>query len=164
MYAAKPASATNFPFYYEFDIAGTIGFRQLDYAPKPDGLPLDPALTYQPLEDEFPGFASEPYDLRETVRDFDFPVALLVGDRDLRTPPKIAERTAKRAPNSTMVPITNGHSALDTFPLAFEKTLKLLVTGRSDRMVELAPQIDALPRSGLGDNFSKMLEVASGYQ
>lgn len=164
LYAVKPEAARNIPFRYEFDIAGTIGFRQLKYAPKPDGLPMDPALTYTPLEDLFPGFVGEPYDLPEAARGFDFPVALLVGDRDLRTPPEIALRTANRAPDARVVPITNGHSALDTHPLAFEKTLKLLVTGQADRMEELAPQIDALSRRSLGDTFAKALEVASGYQ
>src|SRR5690606_15154256 len=99
---------------YEFDLVGAIGFRELGYGGEPDGLPLDPALTYSPLAPQFPAFEAEPFDLIEDVRAFDWPLVLLTGSRDLRTPPAIASRVAAAVPGAISVPLANGHSALDT--------------------------------------------------
>ena len=162
-YARRDPSIAGIPGYYEFNIAGTIGFRELNYGAKPDGKPLDPALTYSLIADDIPKFEGEPYDLPAAAPHFDFPVGLLVGDRDLRTPPEIALRTATLAPHAALGTISNGHSALDTHPLAFEKALKLLVTGKIERLPELAPALSALPNRALTDPFVKAMGLLSGY-
>ncbi len=161
-YASRSASIAAIPGYFDFAVVGAIGFRELEYAPAPDGLPLDPALTYSLIAEDFPSFAGEPYDLSQYLPTFDWPFVLLVGDRDLRTPPVIAERTASLVPRPEVVTISNGHSALDTHPLAFEKTMKLLVTGRHRKVKELERELDLLPRRGLGADFAKSLEVLTG--
>ena len=162
-YARRDPSIAGIPAYYEFNIAGTIGFRELNYGAKPDGEPLDPALTYSLIAPDFPKFKGEPYNLPAATPHFDFPVGLLVGDRDLRTPPKIAHRTATLAPHSALGTISNGHSALDTHPLAFEKALKLLVLGQIERLPDLAPALSALPNRALTDPFVKAMGLLSGY-
>ncbi len=158
-YSARDASTTGLPGYYEFGRAGAIGFRELDYGAKLDGGPLDPALTYSLLAPDFPAFVGDPYDLPSATPGFDWPLALLVGDRDLRTPPAIAERTAALAPNATLAVIENGHSALDSHMLAFVKTLKLLVNGQEKRLPEVAGQLSSLPRKGAGAELQKAVEL-----
>ncbi len=160
-YAARDVSLAGVPGYYEFARAGTIGFRELNYAPALDGHPLDPALTYSPLAKYFPGFVGEPFDLLAAAAAFDWPLALLVGNRDLRTPPAIAERTASLAPHSVLARIENGHSALDTHMLAFEKTLKLLMTHRLEFLPNAAADLSALPRRGDGADLAKLISVLS---
>lgn len=157
-YATRDVSIVGIPGYYEFARAGAIGFRQLNYAPIPDGLPLDPALTYSELADQFPPFEGEPFDLPEKAKSFNWPLVLLAGTRDIRTPRQIAERTADLAPDSYLVVLDNGHSALDTHPLAFEKALKLLVLGNPERIPSLASELDALPRKGVGAQFQSLLD------
>lgn len=147
-YATRDASMLGFPGYFEFARAGTIGFRELNYGAALDGEPLDPALTYSRVAHLFPTFEGEPYDLVAWAENFDKPLVVLMGSRDVRTPPAVAERTALLASRSVLVPITNGHSALDTFPLAFAKATKLLVSGQSERLLEVSAQLDNLPRGG----------------
>lgn len=148
-YATRDEDIAHLPFLYEFDLAGVIGFRELGYGSPPDGLPLDPALTYSLIADRFPAFEAEPVNLGRAVRGFTWPVVLLSGTRDLRTPPEIAERVAAAAPEAVLVPLENGHSVLDTHSEALLHAIGYLV---SDRYAELAGQgavLDALPRRGL---------------
>lgn len=160
-YSARDASIVGIPGYYEFGRVGAIGFRELNYAPVPDGRPLDAGLTYSLLAPDFPHFEGEPFDLPAATPGFDWPLVILMGDRDLRTPGAIALRTAELAPHSVLVPLTNGHSALDTHMLAFEKAVKLLVTGQEHRLAELAFALDGLPRRGAGAGFAKLVEHAA---
>lgn len=160
-YAARDASIVGIPGYYEFGRAGAIGFRELNYGAQPDGGPLDPALTYSLLSEFFPSFLGEPYDLLTAAKNFTWPVALLVGDRDVRTPPQIARRTADLAPSAAMVQLHNGHSALDTHMLAFEKTLKALAQGKLETLPDLSPSLDLLPRRGAGASFANLLTRVS---
>lgn len=162
-YSARDASTVGVPGYYEFGRVGTIGFRELNYGPTPDGKALDAGLTYSLLAPDFPQFEGEPFDLLSATTGFDWPLVLLAGDRDLRTPPAIARRTAALAPRGALVPIRNGHSALDTHMLAFEKTLKLLVSGQESRLLDLAPTLDTLPRRGGGAQLAKLVHAAARF-
>ncbi|MFN3340598.1 MAG: alpha/beta hydrolase [Dietzia sp.] len=148
-YATRDDSIANVPGVYEFDIAGAIGFRELGYGAPADGLPLDPALTYAPISHLFPPFEAEPADLsRETSR-FTWPVVLLSGSRDLRTPPPIAERVASLAPDATLTRIENGHSALDTHPAAMLSAITHLAAGRHDRLPGQTDSLNSLPSRGI---------------
>lgn len=158
-YATRDASIPRLPAVYDFDLAGVIGFRELGYGAKPDGLPLDPALTYAPLADRFPPFEGEPFDLASGVRGFDWPVVLLSGTRDLRTPPPIAERVAAAAPNSVLMSIDKGHSALDTHPVAVLNALKWLIEGRQDELPAAAARLDRLPLKGTAARFPLLLQA-----
>ena len=163
-YSARDASIVGLPGYYEFGRAGAIGFRELNYGARPDGKPLDPALTYSLLAPDFPAFVGDPYDLPAATPGFDWPLVLLVGDRDLRTPPAIAARTAELAPNATTVTIDGGHSALDNHVLSFEKTLKLLMAGQQERLPQVAEQLSTLPRRGAGAELQRFIEILAWAQ
>lgn len=155
--ASRDGGLPRVPGVYEFDLVGTIAFRELGYAGTPDGRPLDPATTYLPLAPLFPPFVGEPYDLVEAVRSFAFPVVVLSGDRDLRTPPAVAERVAATAPDATLVRIRNGHSALDTHPMALLNATRMLVRGRQARLPGAAAALDRLPRKGVSASLPGLL-------
>lgn len=158
-YASRDGSVARIPGIYEFDVVGTIAFRELHYGAAPDGLPLDPALTYAPLAERYPAFAGEPYDLTAAVARFPWPMVLLSGDRDLRTPPEIAERVARTAPDATLVRLHNGHSALDTHPMALLNATRRLVRGEHHRLPAEEPALDRLRRTGVSARFPRMLQA-----
>ncbi|MGC0369454.1 alpha/beta fold hydrolase [Microbacterium sp. SLBN-111] len=160
-YATRDASIARVPGIYEFDVVGTIAFRELHYGAPPDGLPLDPALTYAPLAERFPAFAGEPYDLTTAAAVFSWPLVVLSGDRDLRTPPAIAERVVRTAPDATLVRLHNGHSALDTHPMALLNATRRLVRGEQDRLPADEPALDRLRRTGVSARFPRVLQALS---
>ena len=136
-------------YIMEFDLVGVIAFRELGYAPRPDGLPLDPGLNFARLAENFPPFASEPYDLVEELPHFTWPTAVISGDRDIRTPRAVARRAVDLLPDAVLVPLAaQGHSALDTHRLAALHVAHALVEGTHGRLPVLAPRIGALPRKG----------------
>lgn len=155
-YALRDESIAHVRGHYEFDIAGAIGFRELNYGATPDGLPLDPALTYAPLAHRFPPFVGAPVELRTDT--FAWPLVLLVGDRDIRTPPAIAHRVATQAPNAIVVEIHNGHSALDTHPIAFLNACRELVAGRHERLPTIADRLNRLPLRGMAARLPRLLQ------
>lgn len=158
-YAGRGEAIAHVPYVYEFDAVGTIAFRELHYGAPPDGLPLDPALTYQPLVDRFPAFAGEPFDLPALTAGFDGPMVLLAGDRDLRTPAAIAERTAAAARDAMLVTIANGHSALETHPLALLHATCRLIGGEQRRLPGEAAVLDGMPRRSLTARAPELLSA-----
>ncbi len=88
----------------EFDLVGVIAFRELGYAPRPDGRPLDPDLWFVEPARRFPAFAGEPYDLPAALPRFGWPTAVVSGERDLRTPWPVAERVVDLVPDAVLVP------------------------------------------------------------
>lgn len=157
VYATRGAEIARFPGIYEFDLVGTIAFRELGYGGVPDGHPLDPVRTYLPLASRFPPFAGEPYDLVAAVRDFAWPLVVVSGDRDLRTPPAIAERVVAAAPDAVLVRIHNGHSALDTHPMVLLNAVRRLVRGQQHLLPGDEAALDRLPRKGLSAAFPDLL-------
>lgn len=156
-YATRDAEIADIPRIYEFDLVGTIAFRELGYGGTLDGHPLDPVRTYLPLAPRYPAFAAEPYDLLAAVRAFDWPLVVLSGDRDLRTPPAIAERVVAAAPDAMLVRLHNGHSALDTHPMALLNATRRLVRGQQAALPADEPALDRLPRTGLSASFPALL-------
>ena len=53
--------------------------------------------------------------------------------------------------------IHNGHSALDTHPLALLNATRRLVRGQQDRLPRDEAALDRLPRKGLSASFPGML-------
>jgi hypothetical protein len=80
-----------------------IAFRELDYAAEPDGLPLDPALAERETRREKAAFEDEPYDLVTEMPNFRWPTVVVSGDRDLITPPAVADRVASLVPNAVLL-------------------------------------------------------------
>lgn len=102
-------------FVMEPDLVEAITYRQLGFGRPPDGGPLDPQLITATATERRPTFATEPFDLPAALPRFSWPVAVISGERDLRTPPPIARRIARLAPGGVLVSIPGmGHSALDT--------------------------------------------------
>jgi pimeloyl-ACP methyl ester carboxylesterase len=164
LYAGRGESIARIPYFYEFEIAGAIGFRELDYGAPPDGHPLDPARTYAPLTRRFPPFDGEPFDLLEEVRSFAWPVVVIIGSRDLRTPPAAARRVAERIPDATIVDIDNGHSALDTHPAVLLNAMRQLANGTPHRLAGLAARFDRLPRPGFAGLLPRVLLAATRWE
>lgn len=156
-YATRDGSGSVLPGLYEFDIAGAIGFRELGYGAPPDGLPLDPALTYAPVAGRFPPFLREAFDLAAEMPGFPWPMVLLAGNRDLRTPPAIARRVAAAARDAVLVTIDNGHSALETHPVALVRAVDRLVSGQQHRLPQESAALNRLPRRGLAARFPALL-------
>lgn len=164
LYSRRDESIIRIPGYYDFSIVGAIGYRELGYGGHPDGLPLDPAQTYSRLAYRFPAFAGESFDLPAAMPAFAWPLALLVGNRDIRTPPAIAHRVAAAAPDAALVTIENGHSALDTHPLAFLNGVRNLVRGQHKLLAQQADRLDQLPRRGASAALVTALITAARFE
>lgn len=163
-YIDKAESDAHVPGFYEFDLVGAIAFRELGFGPDPDGSALDPSLTYAPVADRFPPFAGEPFDLASAAAGFDWPTVLLAGTRDLRTPAAVAQRVAETAPDTVLVEIENGHSALESHPLALLHTLARLTRGEQRRLPSESALMNALPRRGLIAGLPKLLTVGTRWE
>ncbi|RZQ62854.1 alpha/beta fold hydrolase [Amycolatopsis suaedae] len=136
-------------YVMEFDLVGAIAFGELGYAPQPDGLPLDVNLSFARQAGDFPAFAGEPFDLPAELPRFGWPVAVLSGEWDIRTPRAVAERIVELAPDAVLVPLAEtGHSALDTHRLAALTAARIVVAGAHHRLPGLADRLAALPRRG----------------
>lgn len=110
------------PETVQFDLVARSAFSELGY-----GLPHDAKLRplrrdepFVGLADRFPPFKGEPVDIRGALARFDWPMLVLSGDRDVRTPRTVAEQVIAHVPDAISVPIEqHGHSALDSAqPLA----------------------------------------------
>lgn len=103
------------PYWMEFDLVSEIAFRELGYAEGVASGIFDPAHAFHELAERYSPYAGEPYDLESALPQHGFPVLVMVGDRDLRTPRPVAEQIAELAPHGRLVVIPDhGHSALDT--------------------------------------------------
>lgn len=163
-YVDKAESEAHVPGFYEFDLVGAIAFRELGFGPDPDGSPLDPSLTYAPVADRFPRFAGEPFDLPSAAAGFDWPTVLLSGTRDLRTPAAVAQRVAETAPDTVLVEIDNGHSALESHPLALLHALQRLSRGEQRRLPDESALMSALPRRGLVAGLPRLLHAGTRWE
>lgn len=150
------------PYVMEFEPVGPIAFTELNYAPPPDGGPFDPAPQFAATARKYPAFAGEPFDIPSLMPQFDWPVALIVGSRDLRTPRPIAERAASVLPHAQVVQIDNGHSALDTHQLAALHVLTRMASGDHELLNTAQDRavVDALPVRGAAGRFlSRIISV-----
>ena len=91
-------------------------------------------------------------------------MVLLVGTRDLRTPPAIAERVASTASDAVLVQIDNGHSALESHPSAVLHAMRRLATGTQATLPAEAARIDRLRRRGLAAQLPAVLSAAMRVQ
>lgn len=132
------------PFVMEIDLVGAIAMGELAFGPEPDGLPFDPGESFAGLAARFPPFESETLDLEAALPSAPWPVVVLSGERDLRTPRVVAERIVDRAPQGVLVPLPGvGHSVLDTRPAAFLRLLEAVSEGGLDAVVASRAAITA---------------------
>ena len=135
------------PGVMEFDRVGVIAFRELGYAPLPDGGPLEPDLEFARLAERFPPFVREPYDLVRALPGFTWPTAVVSGSRDLRTPGAVAREAADLVPGAVLVALDDhGHSALDTHPRAALHVAQAVRDGRHADLPAQAGRLSRLPR------------------
>ncbi|MCV7175780.1 alpha/beta hydrolase [Mycolicibacterium sphagni] len=135
------------PYRNETDLVGRIGYRELNYAADPDGLPLDPAVAMREFATgKAPPFEAEPFDLVAEMPKFSWPTVVISGGRDLVTPPAVAERVAGLIPASVLVRLpTSGHSVLDTKERAALRIAEAAAIGRIDTLPPQEAALDAMP-------------------
>ena len=141
------------PMVMEPDLVRTLTFRELERRPEPDGLPLDPLLVHLDEWDdrwgEMPQFEGWPHDPRAAMPSFDWPCAVISGERDVRAPRLIARQLVDLLPDAVLVPLADtGHSALDTHRLAALHVTNAVLAGTHARLPSLAERIARLPRRG----------------
>lgn len=138
------------PLVFEPDLVRGIAFGELGFGLPPDGHPLDPQRTPAGAAPDAPAYAGEPFDLPAALAAFDRPLAVVSGDRDLRTPRPIAERAVELAPDAVLVPLARtGHSALDTHHLAALEIACRVAAGEHRTLPGDAGTITDLPRKGV---------------
>ncbi|TCK21283.1 alpha/beta fold hydrolase [Pseudonocardia endophytica] len=137
------------PLVYEPDLVRGIAFGELGFGLPPDGHPLDPQRAFAGAARDAPEFAGEPFDLPDALGSFAWPLAVVSGDRDLRTPRPIAERIVGLAQDAVLVPLSaTGHSALDTHHLAALEIAGRVAAGEHRTLPGDAATIAASPRRG----------------
>lgn len=146
---SKEVGGPGRPMLLEPDLVRGIAFGQLGFGLPPDGHPLDPQTTYVEAARDAPAYTGEPYDLPSEIGGFRWPSAVISGERDLRTPPPVAERVAALIPDAALVPLAGtGHSAWDTHLLAALNVAHVVAAGRARDLPALAQRIAGLPRHG----------------
>lgn len=145
----EATSSVPLPFINEFDLVGTLAFRELDYGAEPDGEPFDPVLAYAALADRYPSFDGEPFDLRQQLREFTWPTIVMAGHNDLRTVPAVAQEVASLLPEGYLVEFDNGHSALESHPLALLQVITWLRADTARKAAVGAGVLEGLPRRGI---------------
>ena len=144
----------------EFDLVARIAFHELNFAPESDGGPFDPASGFQALANRFESFECEPLDLSAHWADFDWPLAVVTGERDLRTPRPIAERVVHATPDSALVPLpATGHSALDTHAHASLAAIAAVQDRTHRELGEDSARLAALRRSGASRHIATILNA-----
>lgn len=148
------------PLVMEFDLVGRIAFRELNYAPEPDGGPFDPAAGFdENITAQHGPFQKEPVQLAQHWPEFRWPSVVLSGARDLRTPPAIARRIAENLPDGLCVTLPDtGHSALDTHNLAAIATMKAVEQGQH-RLLN-SEKLGALRRTGLNRHIGTLAQAS----
>ncbi|KAB1654034.1 alpha/beta hydrolase [Pseudoclavibacter chungangensis] len=161
-YAGRGAVAgAPIPCIYEFDLVGTIAFREMRYGPDPDGEPFDPTQAYAALAPDYEQFAGEPFDLEAELPRFVWPVVVMTGHDDLRTPPSIARRVAGLLPDAVLLEIAGGHSTLESHPLAALRVMDRTRHGERGALHDEVPVLDRLPRRGLSARLPEIVDAAA---
>jgi pimeloyl-ACP methyl ester carboxylesterase len=153
------------PYRYEIDLVSRIAFRELDYAPEPDGLPLDPAVAIRETLTETAPFEAEPYDLVAEMPKFAWPTVVISGGRDLVTPPAVAKRIVSLVPNAMLLTLpTMSHSALDFREPAALAIAGAVCRGELDGLADQAAVLDALPARAVARLVWKAIGVATAAE
>ncbi|WP_284233362.1 alpha/beta hydrolase [Mycobacterium antarcticum] len=134
------------PYHNEPDLVGRIGYRELNYGAKPDGLPLDPAVALRESATGEVDFVAEPYDLIAAMPGFDWPTVVVSGGRDLTTPRAVACRIADLIPGAVLVDMpTTGHSILDVKERSALDIVKAVYDETISELPARSADLDAAP-------------------
>ncbi len=149
------------PFFFEPDLVSRIAFRELGYGLPPDGELLDPQEIFAAAAMRHPEFVGEPFDFPSQIPAFSWPVVVISGGRDLRTPPPIAEKIVDLVPGSVLVSIpVLGHSAMDSHQLAAVYVTKMLAHNTSESRSALERHVAGLPRRGAANLMRRAITSA----
>lgn len=148
------------PYVLEPDLVEPLMFRELERRPEPDGLPLDPGLVFADRAEGQPEFEGWAHDLRAAASTFDWPCAVISGERDTRSPRLIARQLVDVLPDAVLVPLADtGHSALDTHRLAALHVANAVAAGTHHRLPGLADRIAGLPRRGASGRLGALISA-----
>lgn len=154
---AGEAAGERIPMIFDGDLVRPIGLGELGFAVPPDGEVLDLQRTYGDRS-AAPVRHAPPYDLAAELPRFTWPVAVLSGDRDIRTPRPVAERVVSLLPDGVLVPLEGqGHSATDNHRLAALNAAHVVEAGAHRALPALAPRLAALPRRGMQAPLGRVL-------
>lgn len=129
------------PLHYEFDPVGEIGFRELNYAAS--------GATHRAAGERFSAFSGPPWDLPAHAGGFPWPVSVISGGRDLRTPRSTAEAIVEAVPEGRLIPVADhGHSALDTHSAVLLAVMDRHARRRTRELSSAAADWEGLPRHG----------------
>lgn len=150
------------PYRNEPDLVGRIAFRELDYAGEPDGLPLDPSLAIHEIGFQAIPFEAEPYDLAAEMPAFCWPTVVVCGDRDLTTPPAVAERITSLIPDAVLVRLpTMAHSALNARERAALDIVAAVYRRDLDGLARRTAALDALPAAPIQRFLTAVIRAAA---
>lgn len=148
------------PYVMEFDLVGHIAFGELNYAGDPDGGPFDTNPRFQELGERFGRFHAEPLTLAGYRAGFTWPVVVLCGERDLRTPPVGARRIADSVAQGSLIEIADtGHSALDTHARVALAAIAAVVDGSYIALHEQSAELAALPKLGTSRHIGTLIKA-----
>ncbi|ANY09729.1 hypothetical protein AFB00_02400 [Pseudonocardia sp. HH130630-07] len=158
---AGEVAGTRVPMVFDGDLVRPIALGDLGFAVPPDGEVLDLQRVYDVRADEpVPAPTHDP--VAELPR-FTWPVAVISGERDLRTPRPLAEQLVDRLPDAVLVPLAGqGRSAADTHQLAALNVAHVVEAGGHRALPRLANRIAALPRRGMQATLGPLLASAIG--
>jgi len=109
-----------------------------------------------------PAFEGEPYDLVAEMPGFDWPTVIISGQRDLTTPPAVAERIADLIPGAVLVKMpTAAHSILDTRETAALRIVSAIYDGAAAELPSRAAELDSLPGNASVRLLVSLIEVAA---
>nr|WP_269329379.1 alpha/beta hydrolase [Kineosporia babensis] len=149
-------------FVTEPDLVAGIAYGELGFGLPPDGQPLDPQLHFAAVADRQPSYRGQPLDLPARLAEFKRPLAVVSGQRDLRTPRPVAERAVALAPEAVLVRLPKvGHSALDTHQLAAVGVARALTIGAAQHLPMEAFRFAALPRRGTSHRLGPVLNAVT---
>ena len=149
-------------FHNESDLVGPMGFRELNFAGTPDGLPLDTTLTWRRVPAAAVPFQAEPFDLVTEMPGFRWPTVVVSGGRDLITPSAVARRIAELVPGSTLIQLPNAaHGMLDSQNEAALRIIADVAAGHPDALSAQADTLDRLPAVASVRMFRVVLAVAA---
>ncbi|MGH3967647.1 MAG: alpha/beta fold hydrolase [Mycobacterium sp.] len=153
------------PYRNEPDLVGRIAFRELDYAPEPDGLPLDPSAAIREMYFGAIAFEAEPCDLVAEMPRFRWPTVVISGGRDLATPPAVAEQVASLIPGAVLIRLpTMAHSALDSRQPAALAIGSAVCRTNLEGLARRARELDVLPGSDALRLATMAIKVAAAME
>ena len=132
--------------FMEPKIVRGISFGQLGYGLPSDDQPLDPQLHMLKHAGDAPEFKGEPVDLEAELAGYNWPTAVISGERDLRTPRTVAKKIVLAVPRGKLIPIADTeHSMLDTHQLAL---IEVVGSGGEHRLAMQADDFAVLLWNG----------------